>query len=75
MSEFTRFDLEQAIMRSWGTCEDIDDFIHTMFDSSMKGKPSEDDFMNAIMAIRNLHEARSIKLWDIFEECIQKREI
>ena len=63
-------DLEQHITQAWLTCEDLD---LLMWRSADCAEPmSEDDLHNMILAIRSLHEARMMKLWNCYEESLRK---
>jgi hypothetical protein len=61
-----RFDLEQQIMQVWGTDDDLK-LIYEMTDSEDMNK-----IQNALLGLIELHQARSERLWNIFEELVSK---
>lgn len=59
-----RFDLEQAIMLAWQTCDDIDLLFHHHGDAP---RPmTEDEVGNALLGIKILHDMRMEKLMDMY---------
>jgi hypothetical protein len=69
----TRFDLEQAIMRVWGTSEDLDALFEQYLDATIA--MTEDEMSNAILGIKTLHELRMQQMWRIFEALIGEKKI
>lgn len=70
--ELSRFDLEQAILASWTTKDDVDLLCERFFD----GEPmSEDELANALIGISALHDMRCHRMFDIFERLITARKI
>lgn len=66
-----RFDLEQAIMNSWTTKDDVDILCENILD----GKLSNDEIANALIGISQLHNMRCSKVFDIFEDLIENRKL
>jgi hypothetical protein len=64
----TRFDLEQAIMSCWNTCEDI----KLVSSKVLEGDLSSDEISNALIGIEQLHELRCDRVFEIFEELIRR---
>lgn len=64
-----RFDLEQAIMAAWGTCEDLDLIFRRFYE--WHEDMSVDDLANLIIGIKELHQIRCQRVWDIFETLIR----
>lgn len=67
-----RFTLEQAIMNAWHTADDLDLLIEGVLeDASM----TMDEIANALTGIRQLHNMRAKKVFDIFEQLIESGDI
>jgi hypothetical protein len=64
-----RFDLEQAIMVAWSTCEDIDLIYHNTDNLSLNAKDA-DILQNQLLGLRYITELRFEKMWSVFEELI-----
>ncbi len=58
----TRFDLEAAIMRCWSTADDLD----MLADHVMEEDATVDDIVNTLIGIKQMHEIRMTKLWNVF---------
>lgn len=68
-----RFDLEQAILASWSTKEDIDLFLEQYMDGP---RPmTEDEVANYMLGLSAIHNARMERVWAIFEQLISARKI
>ena len=76
LSKYDRFDLEQAIMVAWNTCEDIDLIYHNTDNLDLNAKDC-DNLQNQLLGLRSITELRFEKMWHIFEELIahQKLEV
>ena len=74
LSKYDRFDLEQAIMVAWSTCEDIDLIYHNTDNLEMKAEHS-DSLQNQLLGLRSITELRFEKLWDIFESLVSTRKL
>lgn len=68
----TRFDLEERIMRSWVTSDDIEDFLYHF--SEREDRMSEDEVFNAVWGIKELHDIRMNKLLDTFKRVFELDE-
>jgi hypothetical protein len=62
----TRFELENAIMSCWNTCEDI----KLVSSKVLEGGMTEDELSNALIGIEQLHDMRCEKVFEIFEDLI-----
>ena len=56
-----RFNLEDAIMAAWQTENDLELFVEQYYDGM-----SQDDVVNVLIGLKNLHSLRMNKLWDTF---------
>jgi len=76
LSKYDRFDLEQAIMVAWSTCEDIDLIYHNTDNLDLNAKDC-DNLQNQLLGLKYITELRFEKMWHIFEELIahQKLEV
>lgn len=68
-----RFDLEEAIgeMAQFGS--DIDTILHAYMDSPTPA--TEDEMANMLIGVKQLHEVRYQKMWQIFEVLIKNGNI
>ena len=64
----TQFDLEQAIIRLWGTDEDI----HLLYESVMEKNPTKDDIANALLGMKSMIQLRGEKCFELFESFIRE---
>ncbi len=70
--KYNRFDLEEAIMEAWNTTEcDIEGLGYAHFDTP-KGL-TEDELMNALTGLKQNHNFRMQKVWDVFEQIIKDK--
>ena len=67
-----RFDLEEAIQSIWQTEDDLETVLYSIMDAT-DGPPSEDEIVNMILGIKELHGARMQRLWDIFENFVHSQ--
>lgn len=68
-----RFDLEQQITSAWsGTEDDIENILHAHFDSPDTGL-TEDELMNSLTGLKQAHNLRMQKLFDVFEQIIKDK--
>lgn len=68
-----RFDLENYILAMWSTKEDIDLLAKQYMDGV---KPfTEDEMANALIGISTIHDMRSQRVFDLFEDMIKNKEI
>ena len=59
----TQFDLEQAIIRLWGTDEDI----QLLYENVMEKNPSIDDIANTLTGLKHIIQMRGEKCFELFE--------
>ena len=69
---YDRFNLEEEIQSIWGTVEDLDTILYRIMDAS-EGPPSEDDITTMLMGLKEIHNSRCMKLWDVFETMIHQK--
>ena len=65
-----RFELEDAMSDVHQVGEDIETMIYAIGDSPIKH--TEDQLLNMLIGIKQLHETRYQKMWNIFEQLIKK---
>ena len=64
--QYDRFNLEEEIHNVWNTEIDLDTILYRIMDSP-EGAPSEDQLANMLMGLKEIHNSRCMKLWDVFE--------
>ena len=64
-----RFDLEEDISNLNQIGEDIETMIYAIGDSP--NKHTEDQLLNMLIGIKQLHDARYEKMWTTFEHLIK----
>ena len=69
---YDRFDLEEEIHKVWATEEDLDTILYRIMDAPEE-QPSEDDITNMLMGLKEIHNSRCIKLYDVFETMVKDR--
>ena len=70
--QYDRFNLEEEIQKVWGAVEDLDTILYRIMDAS-EGPPSEDDITTMLMGLKEIHNSRCMKLWDVFETMIRQK--
>ena len=68
-----RFDLEDAMSNLHQIGEDIETIIYAIGDSPIKH--TEDQLLNMLIGIKQLHDTRYQKMWNTFEQLIQNGTI
>ncbi len=68
-----RFDLEEALMNLDKVGEDIDTIIYAVGDSPTKY--TEDQLLNMLIGIKQLHDTRYEKAWNVFEELVHNKTL
>ena len=68
-----RHDLEEAIGQMAQTPNDIETIIYAIGDSPIKH--TEDELLNMLIGIKQLHETRYQHMWYTFEELIKNKVI
>lgn len=71
----TRFDLEQAILSSWNTKEDIDLVVKLLGKIKFEKPEDADTLSNLLLGISSLHQQRSENLFEVFEHLIHNKKI
>ena len=77
--QYDRFNLEEEIQNVWYTENDLDSILYRIMDAH-EGPPSEDDITNMLLGLKEIHNSRCIKLWDVFEtmveqDCFKSKEV
>ena len=68
-----RYDLEEALGQMGQFTTDIDTIIYAVGDAPEPA--TEDELLNMLIGLKQLHEVRYQKMWDIFEELIKNKKI
>ena len=68
-----RFDLEEAMGEMAQLPSDIEAIMYAYADSPIKA--TEDDILNMLIGVKQLHETRYQKMWATFEELIKNGTI
>ena len=68
-----RFDLEEAMSNVDQIREDMETIIYAVGDSPKA--LTEDELLNMLIGVKQLHEARYQKMWSIFEQLISNKTI
>ena len=72
MHPLIRFNLEEEIQNVWNTENDLDTILYRIMDAK-DGPPSEDDVVNMLLGLKEIHKSRCIKLWDVFETMVKEK--
>ena len=67
-TEADRFTLEAAIMACWNTADDIE----LIASGAERG---EDALLNALIGLKELHDRRVQRVFDIFEQLVKTRQL
>ena len=70
--KYDRFDLEEELHKVWATEEDLETILYRIMDAP-EGPPSEDDIINMLTGLKEIHNSRCIKLYDVFETMVKDR--
>ena len=65
-----RFELEDAMSDLHQIGEDIETIIYAIGDCPIKH--TEDQLLNMLIGIKQLHDTRYQKMWNVFEQLIKK---
>jgi hypothetical protein len=68
-----RFELEDAMSDLHQIGEDIETIIYAIGDSTIKH--TEDQLLNMLIGMKQLHDTRYQKMWGIFEQLIKNGTI
>lgn len=75
MIKKTRFDLEEAIMVSWATCDDLR-LVLELTDKIKVDKAEDlDKLQNLLIGVEALHHERMEKVFSLFEKMVRDGEI
>jgi hypothetical protein len=69
--QYDRFNLEEEIQKVWNTEEDLDTILYRIMDAH-EGPPSEDEIVNMLIGLKEIHKSRVMKLWDVFETMVEQ---
>jgi len=73
IANMDRFDLEEAVSQMDQLSTDIDTVIYAVGDAP---KPAtEDELLNMLIGLKQLHQVRYQKMWSIFEELIENKKL
>ena len=70
--KYDRFDLETEIQNVWQTKDDLDAIAERVYDDP-DGPMREDDIVNVLTGLSELHETRCKKLWKVFETMVKEK--
>ena len=70
--QYDRFNLEEEIQNVWQTKDDLNAIAERVCDDP-DGPMSEDDIVNVLVGLSELHETRCKKLWKVFETMIKEK--
>lgn len=65
----TRFDMEEDIMRAWGTADNIKTLTELYMDC--REPMSVDELWNKLNAIQEMHDIHMKRLWDTYLQSFQ----
>ena len=69
--QYDRFVLEEEIHKVWATGEDLETILYRIMDAP-EGPPSEDEITTMLMGLKEIHNSRCMKLWDVFETMVEQ---
>ena len=67
--KYDRFNLEAEIMHVWNTKDDLESITSRMMDDP--DPMSEDDIVNVLIGLSELHDIRCKKLFNVFESMVK----
>jgi len=70
--KYDRFNLEEEIQNVWHTKDDLDAITERVSDDP-DGTMTEDELLNVLIGLSELHETRMKKLWKVFETMIRQK--
>jgi len=70
--KYDRFNLEEEIQNVWYTENDLDSILYRIMDAH-EGPPSEDDITTMLIGLKEIHNSRCMKLWDVFETMVHEK--
>ena len=66
------FNLEEEIQNVWQTKDDLDAITERIYDDP-DGPMTEDEIVNVLTGLSELHETRMKKLWKVFETIVNEK--
>ena len=69
----TRFDLEDAIMRLWGSDQDVETLFKYYYDR--QGEVDVEEMANALLGIKQMIQIRGELAFELFERLIKEEKI
>ena len=69
---YNRLNLEEEIQKVWNTEEDLDTILYRIMDAPEA--PSEDEITSMLIGLKEIHNSRCIKLWDVFETMVENKK-
>ena len=70
--KYDRFNLEEEIQNVWQTKDDLAAIAERVYDDP-DGPMREDDIVNVLTGLSELHETRCKKLWKVFETMVKEK--
>ena len=70
--KYDRFNLEEEIQNVWQTKDDLDAITERIYDDP-DGPMTEDEIVNVLTGLSELHETRMKKLWKVFETIVNEK--
>ena len=70
--KYDRFNLEEEIQNVWQTKDDLVAIAERVYDDP-DGPMREDDIVNVLTGLSELHETRCKKLWKVFETMVKEK--
>jgi len=64
--------LEDKVMRVWATSDDLEDFIMQYYEGETR--MTEDEVFNVIWGLKELHDIRCKRLFDVFKQVFKLDE-
>jgi hypothetical protein len=69
----TRFDLEDAIMRLWGSDQDVETLFKYYYDR--QGEVDVEEMANALLGIKQMIQIRGELAFELFEKLIKEEKL
>ena len=69
----TRFDLEDAIMRLWGSDQDVETLFKYYYDR--QGEVDVEEMANALLGIKQMIQIRGELAFELFERLIKEEKL
>ncbi len=69
---YTRFDLEQLILKNWEITTEIKHLYEKVLEDS---NYTRDEIANYLLGLETIYEVKFNKLWDCFEQLTSEKKI